>query len=722
MKSLTANLQITISNFILDLEDKAAEYWLWISLVSLGVLLFLALFKLVNFYSTSKNTSLLNRISNSHFLFALLIFLTVLILRLPGVTRLETNPDEGLWVSAALTLIKDPRFWITVDGSTGGPLVSYPLTIFQLLGDKINYGSAKLLGILIWAACAVFMYYTYRRFFTDSIARLIVLPLVACVASFTHWDYVAYNSEHIPILLLSASLFLYSLIETWQNNPKKDLIFFIAAFILGCLPYAKLQAVPMGLTIALFIILFKSRIQIIYAIAGGIAPTALVLIYLFSFNAFDDFWQSYIVSNFDYASKGVTGNNLSLVDKLKNFPEYALIVRDSKLYFIIQFVIFILTGLALLPIRKNIPGKQVKLIILAGLLICSSILGIVQPGNIFHHYILFLVLPAAFLPATMIGTLITCYQSSAVRMDYAGKPTFIALVTLIAISVFMPLSRDTIAFEQIKINNYTIKMKSPVAEKILEYAKPGEQMAQWGWANRYYAETGLRLGTRDVASFFQMKANQQKDYYLTDRQQNYYLNRYITDLQKNKPVIFIEAVGPNQFAFIDSVSQSFNNFPMVRDVINEQYNLIEKIDGVKIYVAKHRKALLNLGDYVTQIKNLPKEESNIQYNIEYLGQDSAFINISGWSFIPDYNADKSKITLILQSDSIIYRIKTKIQIRPDVTGAFKSATITNLDESGFLATIPKSSIKPGKYKIGINIKSEDESINSFLFTDKTVDY
>jgi len=122
--------------------------------------------------------------------------------------------------------------------------------------------------------------------------------------------------------------------------------------------------------------------------------------------------------------------------------------------------------------------------------------------------------------------------------------------------------------------------KSEVAKTISEYAQANERMAVWGWMNRYYVETGLIQGTRESHSLRQISKSKQQDYYL---------KRYVSDLLQNRPVVFVDAVGPKSFYFNERSTQGHEKFPIVRAVIEERYTLVAGIDGVRIYVLEKLK-------------------------------------------------------------------------------------------------------------------------------------
>ncbi|MGH8018544.1 MAG: hypothetical protein ACREIA_09675, partial [Opitutaceae bacterium] len=110
----------------------------------------------------------------------------------------------------------------------------------------------------------------------------------------------------------------------------------------------------------------------------------------------------------------------------------------------------------------------------------------------------------------------------------------------------------------------------PVTAAILRHAKPGEPVAHWGVRFEDLTRAGVSMGTRD--------AHIERALY-PSRQQQYYLDRFIEDVQARKPRVLVDTNDLEIF-------QRFRlpNFPKENDAIQEFYYLVEEIDGVHIYV------------------------------------------------------------------------------------------------------------------------------------------
>src|SRR3974377_1528337 len=90
--------------------------------------------------SLTENKKLIKYSSfDSTFFFLAVVSLGIILLRFPTFGVTELNVDESEWIAGAATLIKDPRFWYSVNGTTSGPLNIFPLCLINLLGFSLNY-------------------------------------------------------------------------------------------------------------------------------------------------------------------------------------------------------------------------------------------------------------------------------------------------------------------------------------------------------------------------------------------------------------------------------------------------------------------------------------------------------------------------------------------------------------------------------------------------------
>ncbi len=118
-------------------------------------------------------------------------------------------------------------------GVTSGPLDFYALLPLHALGLPLDYFGARLTTLLLIWASLLGLYRLLRTVTVPPVAQLAVLPAAVFFAAATAPDFIHYSSEITPVALLSLALALVA------NRP------LAAAFVAGCLPWAKLQAAPL---------------------------------------------------------------------------------------------------------------------------------------------------------------------------------------------------------------------------------------------------------------------------------------------------------------------------------------------------------------------------------------------------------------------------------------------------------------------------------------------
>ena len=179
-------------------------------------------------------------------------------MRLPVIVfNRELNQDESQMLSHAITLLQDPVYWRSVDGTTIGPLDNYLLVLPKLLGFQINYSSGRFMGLLCVAGAWLFLFSALKNWFGISIARrLSVVPLLF-VAFTQEIDFVHYSSEQLPVLLLAFCVWQLSRLDPKTAPVPSGL--YLLGLAAGAVPFGKLQAVPIVAVIILsaFWVLFR---------------------------------------------------------------------------------------------------------------------------------------------------------------------------------------------------------------------------------------------------------------------------------------------------------------------------------------------------------------------------------------------------------------------------------------------------------------------------------
>ncbi|SDU25279.1 4-amino-4-deoxy-L-arabinose transferase [Verrucomicrobium sp. GAS474] len=118
---------------------------------------------------------------------------------------------------------------------------------------------------------------------------------------------------------------------------------------------------------------------------------------------------------------------------------------------------------------------------------------------------------------------------------------------------------------------------SPMARAVQAEARPGDRIAIWGWSPELAVFAGLPLGTREPSTDMAIGGGPR---------QAFYQARFLHDLARNRPRLFVEAVGPGSYLFHDRATEGIDRFPEVGRYVNEHYALRTEADGMRLFVLK----------------------------------------------------------------------------------------------------------------------------------------
>ncbi len=511
-------------------------------------------------------------------LFAGLLLVGLIAFRWPGLAQNHElhNPDESQLLASALTYRHFHGIWAQVDGMSSGPLVALPLVLPGLIGLPVDYTTARGVGLLLAWGSVVLLWLVLRRAHGDRPGRILTLPAV-CVLSFTHyWDFVQYSSEQAPVFYCLLALWLVVTALTKSGAVHSRLRLGLGGVVLGLLPLAKLQLAPLGLVIgvtAAFWTLqqpggdWRRRTRDLSWLIGGTALSlALVAGSILLSRQGSDFWQIYVVSNFFYGDGRVYPWRFFsyalwfLAHQAEGFPFYAVPV--------------VLLLAAALPGWNRLVAEVRRLTLLAGGLFITGLFVVIAPGRLFPHYLQILILPASLLLGLLYGTLITGDR-------FRRKVLMIALFLLIGVG---PQIWYRIRNENPFLGKYQPdqpRAASAVAQRVLNYARPGDTLAVWGWMPKYYVETGLPQAAREAQTQRQIVPHPLTAYLRA---------RFLADLQRNQPAVFLDAVGARNFGYQNRVTMGHEiNIPL-RDFIAARYELVADLETTRIYVRRDRLA------------------------------------------------------------------------------------------------------------------------------------
>jgi hypothetical protein len=130
-----------------------------------------------------------------------------------------------------------------------------------------------------------------------------------------------------------------------------------------------------------------------------------------------------------------------------------------------------------------------------------------------------------------------------------------------------------------RLARYQASPMGPTARELRNYARPGESLGVWGWMANFYAEAGLRQATREAFSHMQI---------LDNPYSNYYRRRYLSDLQRSAPPVFVDAIGPVDLGIPLERLRPEAVFPALAAYLGTHYTRVSDRGGIRIFVRNDR--------------------------------------------------------------------------------------------------------------------------------------
>ena len=332
--------------------------------------------------------------------FVLISIVVLGLLRLPTIfIDAPFNPDEAQYLAAAIKFKQNMNTWLAVDLMTSGPLNAYPLMWPFLFGLPASFAAAHLSALAFLALTWIFLLSALRSTPADLRVYLAGATIVL-LGGVTLPDYLEFTSELTPCCLL---MFAASVVFAAVDNRASFVRVLLAGAALGLVPFAKLQAVPIALTIGTILLVVTVRTQrrpwlsATALAAAGALPSALILTPLLAAGGFSDFWMSYIQGGASYTSGGwgkMESSGLTPRLKVLNF----IIRADPAL----KYDVLLLAGICVIALwlflRAGRPSRgllKARLrVAIAALILAASVAAAVIPVRPFPHYAYFVVWPA----------------------------------------------------------------------------------------------------------------------------------------------------------------------------------------------------------------------------------------------------------------------------------------------------------------------------------------
>ncbi len=464
---------------------------------------------------------LVHRSTASNKIFYLLIItLLSFLIKLPYFFLGGLNPDESEWITIIKIWHVNFNPYINSDPHTTGIFGLLPLYLFDKL-IPLNYATLRILETVFDLFT---IYLTYKILLShhrqNKNLLFISLAVMFCLLNANiEADFVAYNTEHLCILVFTIILYLLNktsiIYKYGVDNEKKrqtNLQLLIAGILIGSSLFIKLQNIPVIFIVFCFasfhFLKTRNYKDLALLIFSCLLPVVITLLFLYFNGALKDFYVRYLLTNFDYTSKGL---NFDFVDTKLYGP---LRFKPQRLYpfALVTFLSFLLVITNINKLKKIRLNQNIYFFLLV--LICA-IYEIVQPRNYFQHYFLLLYQP--LIP------LFICFR------NFQVKKTIIAVILVsqfLFYWVFRVKDRSLYFYDYASEKLVYDKITSDIKSKIELYNCDPKNILVWGWNSPYYVYGKFIPVTRDFVNvhLFVHEGFLEK----------YYLNSFISDIQKNK--------------------------------------------------------------------------------------------------------------------------------------------------------------------------------------------
>lgn len=559
---------------------------------------------------------------------SLLLLLTVM--RLPGIFfNQELNADESQTLAGVITLMHDPVFGRSVDGTTLGPLNHYVLLGACALGLPPDYTTARGVGLLLIGASLLVFYRSLLRFASPVVARLTAVSTTLFFGLATHRDFIHYSSEVSSLLILTVC-FDQAVRQLQAPRPAGSALFGLGV-VAGLTPYCKLQTLALigavlGTLSVYLLATYRQRGvgPVAWLTAGFVLPTAVVFGVAAGFDIIPYYTRFYFVGNVaTYAAiyADVPLATGSFVAKLLHFPLFFGHYTNFLLFVAVNGAVAV-AGAVLAALRARLPLSFSWLMALVVLTATAALWSVITPGTEFGHHLLLLVFPLGWLTGLSVQCMAqrTAPATATRRTNWVRIATIVLMAEAGLVVLAAPYARHLLRqhrgqaddlFDAELANHpygwlvndnpplYLFPRKarlvpSPVARAAQRYAGRSDRLVVWGWACRLYVESQLPQGVSEAQSQRCIVPNPMQ----TD-----YLSRYVRELRRNRPVLFLDAVGPTSL-FFTKPQQRHEHFGGLARAVADQYALVDSVDAVRIYVRRDRLSSRGLSPASATISSL----------------------------------------------------------------------------------------------------------------------
>jgi hypothetical protein len=540
-------------------------------------------------------------------IFCMLIALMVFVGR--WYSNLYPHPLSADEAQAAANTFRIAAFgfnWGGLDGTTVGPLNSLILMWPKIAGSEVTFFTTRITASVLLSIVCISIYFTTKAVTNQSFVSMGISGALTLFYSISREpDFIHYSSELLPICLIILAISLMSPVLKGKT-PRFATQVAGAGLLLGLVPFAKLQAVPIAaatgslLLIAIFVHKLPSKLkQTILLCAFAILPAILALALLLSTSNFEHFWNSYILNATMYIAPSLEPSG---VIKLATWESASSLLTTS---------LAVLAGIIVIlrPYFQEESSTFLKLpLIFFSCLFVVALICVARPGRLFPHYIM-LALP--FL-ALWCGVLFQGFNRKA------GK---VSITVFVVSTLYYANAQDL--FKRDRLDSFKTIIPTQIKSDYPLFSWLNESSTSaliWGWMPQWYVWGELTPASRETHTQAQIRQND-----LTP----YFRERLLEDVRDSQPLLIIDSVGGSSFAYKDRQKQGIESFTSLKAHLSEKFTEVSKpqyINCPKLY-------LNNLSDSSFN-KLIPINSVEV---IDALGKK---LRDDAWQHINDYSVSE----------------------------------------------------------------------------------
>jgi hypothetical protein len=452
-----------------------------------------------------------------------------LISRAPAIhCPFQLNVDEGQMLAQAMRYGQDLTPWRAVDGETGGPLLSWFLLLGHRLGLPFDFRSEHALAAACLAGILLASFAAARRLVGEEAARISLAGGALWLAFTPDPDFVHYSSELVPVLAIAVALAVWAARPEGESGGAGRL--FGVGLLLGIVPWAKLQAVPVALFLGLWVLAAtiaasRERRCLLAGclLAGAVLPSAVFLAWVAQAGAWGQFWHSYILANLARAAGKPWGEQATNAIHLLCFQQGSAWLLDAAL---------VLAGACLWRGRAGWRRVNRGPVLLGAGLLAAALCAILRPAITYSHYEQ-LCLPALLL-LVACGARVLLGDASPAGDPRRRGGWLILAVALIPLPLVYGSRNDGWRILEETWNSErsaSFRPQTFVVGAVRHFAPDADSLAVWGWTPYLYVDLGIPPSTRDAGYASMTDGNPS---------QAYIRAAFLRDLEASPPRVIVD--------------------------------------------------------------------------------------------------------------------------------------------------------------------------------------